>query len=411
MNAMSASRPGLIGRVRSTPRISWRLITLGMFIAVANGIFSFGFVLFLQRLGKDTGYQGLLLSFLEITVAATILPLGMLAPKAGPRRSLLSGIACLAMAYSSIVFATELWQFVPGMLLLGLGTAVISPSLAAALADTVCDADRKYLMSLNAFCTMLAGAVGYALSGALVQLAGEVLGFRAVFGLAGAVVACGAVLLAGRMDITCAPMNGLRAGARKIFPFVLPQFILGLGAGLVIPFFPVYFKLRFDASTQTISTIFTVTQVIWALTYIAMPVIADRKGSVRTLVLMQSAAVAALFAIPLTVDFPSTAVLFGVRMILMNASRPLADSYMMTLVGKDLRSTAVAANQLAWMLPHMLSVAAGGLLMTFNREMPFFICGVLYIASTALYARFFMRMDDIAGARGGGKGERANDPG
>ena len=408
---MPNGRPGLIARVRIIPRISWRLILIGVFIAVANGIFSFGFVLFLQRLGRDTGYQGLLLSFMEITVAATILPLGMLAPRAGPRRSLLAGVACLALAYLSIMFATELWQFVPGMLFLGLGTAVISPSLAAALADTVCDADRKYLMSLNAFCTMLAGAVGYALSGALVQLAGEVLGFRAVFGLAGAVVACGAAMLAGKMDISCKPMNGSRASARKIFPFVLPQFVLGLGAGLVIPFFPVYFKLRFDSSTQTISTIFSVTQVIWALTYIAMPVVAERKGSVRTLVLMQSAAVAALFAIPLTVDFPSTAVLFGVRMILMNASRPLADSYMMTLVGKDLRSTAAAANQLAWMVPHMVSVAAGGVLMTVNRELPFFICGALYIVSTVLYARFFMRMDDLAGGNGEGNGKGAAGPG
>jgi hypothetical protein len=68
---------------------------------------------------------------------------------------------------------------------------------------------------------------------------------------------------------------------------------------------------------------------------------------------------------------------------------------MMTLVGKDLRSTAVAANQLAWMLPHMLSVAAGGALMAVNREVPFVICGLLYIASTSLYAWFFIRRDDV----------------
>jgi len=403
---MSDKSPGLILRFRGLPRLSWRLVVLGVFISVANGIYTFGFVLFLQRLGHDTGYQGLLLSFMEITVALTILPLGMLAPRAGPRRSLFLGIVCLALAYFSIMFCTELWQFVPGMLLLGLGTAIISPVLAAALADTVCDEDLKYLMSLNAFCTMLAGALGFGLSGALVQLAGEPGGFRAVFGLAGAVVLGGTALLAGRLDVCSVPMNGMRGTVRKIFPFVLPQFVLGLGAGLVIPFFPVYFKLRFDASTQTISTIFTITQVIWAFTYIAMPIIAHRKGSVRTLILMQSAAVAALFAIPLTVDFQSTAVLFGARMILMNASRPLADSYMMTLVGKDLRSTAVAANQLAWMLPHMISVAAGGVLMTVNREVPFFICGALYIASTVLYARFFMGRDDV-GPRRGREDERA----
>jgi len=391
---MTDKSPGLIARVRAISRPSWLLVMLGMFISVANGIYSFGFVLFLQRLGHDTAYQGLLISLMEATVALTILPFGMLAPRAGSRRVLFLGLLVTSLAYLSITAATALWQFVPGMLLLGLGNALISPTLAAALADTVCDTDRKYLMSLNAFSSMLAGALGYGLSGLLVQLVGELTGFRAVFGLAGAIVIFGAVLLTARMELPCAPVNGISGQARKIFPFVLPQFVLGLGAGLVIPFFPVYFKLRFDASTQTISTLFSVTQILWALTYIAMPVMAEKKGSVRTLIFMQSAAVAALFAIPLAVDFQSTAALFSVRMILMNASRPLADSYMMTLVGKDLRSTAVAANQLAWMLPHMISVAAGGVLMTHNREVPFFICGVLYILSTALYAYFFMGRDD-----------------
>jgi len=347
------------------------------------------------------------MSMMEVTVALTILPFGMMAPRAGSRRLLLLGLLATSLSYFTITAATELWQFVPGMLMLGLGNALISPTLAAALADTVCDSDRKYLMSLNAFSTMLASALGYGLSGALVQLVGELAGFRAVFGLAGAIVIFGAVLLTARMEIPCAPVNGMKGNARKIFPFVLPQFVLGLGAGLVIPFFPVYFKLRFDASTQTISTLFSITQIIWAFTYIAMPVMAERRGSVRTLILMQSAAVAALFAIPLTVDFQSTATLFAVRMILMNASRPLADSYMMTLVGKDLRSTAVAANQLAWMLPHMISVAVGGVLMTMDREAPFFICGALYIVSTALYARFFMGRDDAGAARGGRDGASA----
>jgi MFS family permease len=280
------------------------------------------------------------------------------------------------------------------MLLLGLGTSLITPTLAAALADTVCDSDRKYLMSFNAFGVMLASAVGYYLSGVMVGLFGGATGFRALFGLAGAIVLVGAVFLTRKIDGACAPVTRMRSQVRTLLPFILPQFVLGLGAGLVIPFFPVYFKLRFSSSTATISELFTVTQLIWAATYIAMPVVAEKKGSVRTLVVMQAFAVAALFAIPLTVDFGSTATLFAVRMILMNASRPLADSYMMTLVGKDLRSTAVAANQLAWMLPHMLSVAAGGALMAFNREAPFVICGLLYIVSTSLYAWFFMKRDD-----------------
>jgi len=279
------------------------------------------------------------------------------------------------------------------------------------MADTVCDSDRKYLMSFNAFGMMLAGAVGYYLSGLMVGILGEEMGFRGLFGVAAAIVLAGAVFLTRNIEGSCAPPQPLKGQARKLLPFVLPQFVLGLGAGLVIPFFPVYFKLRFATDTATISTLFTVTQLFWAATYIAMPAVAEKRGSVRTLVIMQALAVAALFSIPLTPTFGSTAVLFAIRMIFMNASRPLADSYMMTLVGKDMRSTAVAANQLAWMLPHMLSVAAGGALMAVNREVPFLVCGVLYIASTSLYAWFFIRRDDVETGKAGNNGQIGGPPG
>jgi len=392
---MSNSGTGLIGRIRSFPPAAWQLLVLGMFVAVGNGVFGFAYVLFLLQLGHGTAVQGLLISMMEITVALTILPFGLLASRAGKRRMLFSGLALTAVSYLLVAFSTALWHFVTGMLILGLGTSLITPTLAAALADTVGDTDRKYLMSFNAFGVMLAGAVGYYLSGLMVGFIGEEGGFRALFGLAGAIALTGAVFLTRKIDGSCAPPQQIKGQARTLLPFVLPQFVLGLGAGLVIPFFPVYFKLRFATDTATISALFTVTQLVWAVTYIAMPAVAEKRGSVRTLVVMQALAVAALFSIPLTMDFGSTAVLFAARMILMNASRPLADSYMMTLVGKDLRSTAVAANQLAWMLPHMLSVAAGGALMAVNREVPFVICGLLYIASTSLYAWFFIRRDDV----------------
>lgn len=390
-------KKSLAARVRGIPRISWMLVMLGMFIALANGIFAFGFVLFLQGLGHDTAFQGFLISMMEMTVAATILPFGVGATRFGKRRMISIGLVATAMAYVVISFAGELVHFAVAMLLLGIGNAAIMPALAAAVADTVCDADRKYVLSINAFMSMLASALGYFLSGLGVQLLGPDAGYRMMFRVAAAVVLVGGALLARGVEGICpAPPrgNGFKGNARKILPFVLPNFVLGLGAGLVIPFFPVYFKLRFDTSDAAISALFSITQIIWALSYMAMPVLAERAGSVKTLIAMQSMAVLALFFIPISLSFQNAAILYAVRMIFMNASKPVADSYMMTLIGKDLRSTAVAANQMAWMIPHMASVAAGGVIMGMSLEAPFFICGGFYIASTALYAYFFMGRDD-----------------
>lgn len=394
---ITQSKSGIIARVRGIPRASWLLVLLGMFISLANGIFLFGFVLFLQGLGHDVAFQGFLISMMEVTVAATILPFGMGATRFGKRRMLVLGLVATSLSYLVISFASELLHFAMAMLLLGLGSAATMPALAAGLADTVCDADRKYMMSINAFASMLSSALAFLVSGVGVQFLGEDAGFRWMFRVGAAIVLLGGALLARGVEGVCAPppeRESFKGKAKKILPFILPNFVLGLGAGLVIPFFPVYFKLRFDASASAIGALFTITQLVWAFSYMAMPVVAEKAGSVKTLIVMQSMAVLALFFIPVSLSFENAALLFAVRMILMNASRPLADSYMMTLIGKDLRSTAVAANQMAWMVPHMASVAAGGVIMGMSLELPFFICGGFYIASTALYAYFFMGLDD-----------------
>jgi len=367
-----------------------------MFNAIAGGIFSFGFVLFLFRLHYDTTIQGYMMFMMEVTIALTILPFGISAPKVGKRLMMMLGLGMTAMAYLTISFSSEIWHFIMAMVLWGLGSSMISPTLSASLADSVCDRDRKYLMNINAFFTMIASATGFFISGLIVHFMGEVDGYRQLFRVAAATVLVAAFFLTRRIDCTCGPPAEIRKGARKILPFVLPQLVLGFGAGLVIPFFPVYFKLRFSTPDTLISTIFTVTQVFWAVSYMAMPFFAEKAGSVKALLVLQTMAVVALFAIPMTPSFESTAVLYAVRMILMNASRPLADSYMMTLLGKDLRSTAVAANQMAWMIPHMISVAIGGFIMSrVSLELPFFICGVMYVISTSLYAYFFMGRDDL----------------
>src|SRR5512136_1755419 len=114
---MAEHASGVIGRIRAFPPAAWRLVVLSMFVAVGNGVFGFAFVLFLLQLGHSTAVQGVLISLMEVTVALTILPFGMLASRAGKRRMLFSGLALTAAAYLSVAFATEPWHFATGMLL------------------------------------------------------------------------------------------------------------------------------------------------------------------------------------------------------------------------------------------------------------------------------------------------------
>jgi MFS family permease len=99
---------GVLGRIRAFPPAAWQLVTLGMFVAVGNGVYGFAFVLYLFQQGYGTAVQGVLISLMEITVALTILPFGMLASRAGKRRMLFAGLALTALAYIWVAFAGEL---------------------------------------------------------------------------------------------------------------------------------------------------------------------------------------------------------------------------------------------------------------------------------------------------------------
>ena len=81
----------------------------------------------------------------------------------------------------------------------------------------------------------------------------------------------------------------LRTKGRLFFRLVFPSFLVGLGAGLIIPFLNLYFRDRFNLSTQTIGIYYAMVQASMIVGVLFGPELARRYGMVRTIVISELA--------------------------------------------------------------------------------------------------------------------------
>lgn len=79
-----------------------------------------------------------------------------------------------------------------------------------------------------------------------------------------------------------------------------------------------------------------------------LPTIADKAGSVRTIVTFNGSATLLIAGMPFLPSFPLAAVVYIIRTILMNIVNPIWDAFMMRFFSTEERSTALALRNLAW---------------------------------------------------------------
>jgi len=188
---------------------------------------------------------------------------------------------------------------------------------------------------------------------------------------------------------------------KLLFKFSLPAAFTGLGAGMLVPYFPKYFELRFELGIETIGIFFAILSFVMMLMTIYLPRLAEKRGTILTTTIFHVTAITAMISIPFTPMLGMVVFLFVVRAALMNVPGPVMTSFMMCKMPVSARATANSSVQFAWMTTHAVGVFIGGFLWdTGDLVFPFYISTSLYIASAILYFGFFHNSDDGEGKTG-----------
>jgi predicted MFS family arabinose efflux permease len=139
-------------------------------------------------------------------------------------------------------------------------------------------------------------------------------------------------------------------GVKIIAMFAFAQLLIGIGAGLVIPYLNLYFADRFEASNSAIGIIISLGQAATAFAMIIGPVVVRKVGEVRAVVILQLMSLPFLLLTAYTENLWLAAIGFLFRQALMNAGNPIQMSLMMSRVNDSMKGLANSVNQMVFNL-------------------------------------------------------------
>jgi MFS family permease len=388
-----------------------RLVSVSVLGSVADVPVWFMLTLYLNFLGYSPVELGMVIFLKSIFSVLPLLPAGYICNRLGRRKMIFVGITIYLFGLVLLYRAETLHHFYIGSSVWGLGHAIYIPAFMGFLSEKASGDRRKYLFGFQMFAGMMASAfvvlvVGF-LPGALNQFIGISIreGYRVVF-LIGACFSLLQFLLlllikreeGGDRSDACSTKEKLKSTVPlpkiTLLKLCIPMALLGLGAGFVVPFFQVYFQWRFDISIASISILFSLTQFLWAGSFLLMPNLAQKKGSVRSITLVHTAAIFALIAIPVSSNFFFVSAAYVTRMVLMNSTWPIFQSYSLSQMPPEHRSLTISSTDFSFNSMKAITPLIAGYLFEISLELPFLITAVLYIIATISFFSFFRKADD-----------------
>jgi len=385
-----------------------RLYLLGAFlVGINHQIFMLLFNLYLKEMSYGEGDIGRIASGRAIGMTLAAIPIAILISRIKLKPMLLIG----AVMFASFRFAlTEFQEFeilVGFTFLSGMAFSVFRVASGPFFMRNSTQQERTHLFSMSFTMMLLAGIVGSLIAGNLVEqiamITGDILtGYRYALYLG---------VLAGLCAIIPFSMirsTGPKSDERKItfsiaqfkrrgkfyFQICLANILIGSGAGLIIPFLPLYFQDRFDLEPNRIAFYYFLSLCGMAIGTLSGPLLSQRIGLVRSVVITQ------LFSIPFMLILAYTGSLlfavpaFIIRAALMNLGVPISANFAMELSDKDEQGLVNAFLGVSWTGGWALSVAlGGGLIEQYGYTITLNVASLLYIISALLYFVMFRKVE------------------
>jgi len=391
-----------------------KLYLVGVFLfGLGQSMFTLIFNLYLRSLGYTDSGIGQILSKVSIGAAVAALPAAFLFRRA-PARALL----VLAGALTALGYTLQATFRAPELLLLlsfvtGMVITVFRLSIAPVIMRETGSSARPFLFSA-AFGVLFASAiVGSIVGGALPRFFHAFLGEEQAALRATLYVGCVLTLLSSVpfFAMTEPAGSGTRLPPTALMQIrdfleidwglhlrlLLPAALVGLGAGLIIPFMNLYFRDRFGLSEGEIGALFAVMQGFMVVGNLFGPAVSRRIGLVGGVVATQLASVPFMVVLALSGNFPLVAAAFFLRSGLMNMNQPLASHFAMEVVSERDHAVTNSLLSLAWFLAWSLSADIGGALIERKGYTePLLIAAGLYVAASILYWVFFKDVEEAS---------------
>ena len=378
--------------------------------ALGNGVFLLFLNLFVLARGNDEAFLGLLMSSMSLSALFLGLPMGVLVDRLGRQRAMLLGAGLSFPATLLLTLSPVDWPLLVAAVFYGAGNALYMAAGPAFMAENATEDERPTLFSLQSGFSLLMSFLGSAVGGSLPALFGTLLGVHPE-----SVTAYRATLLTaeGMMAFALIPLLMIReerarpAGERRPpftlrdFPFrrdvvalLVPELVIALGAGLLIPYLNIFFKQRFHISDSVLGLTFAVSQLLMGGATLLAPILAERWGKIRTVVFTQLASLPFLLALGFVPVLPVAVGAFWLRAMLMNMAGPLYTAFAMERVRENERGTVGAMIGIAFSVGQGIGPGISGFVQrSFGFSPLFLTTGATYLVAALLTLALFGRAE------------------
>lgn len=178
----------------------------------------------------------------------------------------------------------------------------------------------------------------------------------------------------------------------KFIKLIVPGFIIGLGAGMTIPFINLYFKNVWNLNDSIIGIFFAFGQLCTFLGMLLSPLIAVRIGKVKTIVFTQALSIPFILVLAYLKFLPVVVFAYLIRQTLMNMNTPVSDHFTMEAVKEHEQPVINALKMLAWTGSWAISASLGGhIIENYGFTTSFLFTTTCYTIATFLFYIFFGR--------------------
>jgi len=275
--------------------------------------------------------------------------------------------------------------------------------------------NRTLLFSLNYGLQTMAGAVGSLFAGQLPALFGNILHVGPTDAVAYQAVLITTVLLGttalipismmkepqtpqtpSETDLrTTSPKSGL---TRLTVKLAAPNFLIGIGAAILIPYMNVFFKDRFQISDSLLGLLFSLSSLFIGIGSLIGPRLTTRLGGkIRTVAFTQLASVVFMLMIGFIPSLWIAGFAFLMRAALMNMSAPLYSAFSMEQTPEREQGFVSSVMNIAWQVGWSVGPYLSGLVQVRYGFTPLFITTtVLYLLAISSMWRFFSDTENVS---------------
>jgi MFS family permease len=377
----------------------------------AFGIFRLLFNFYVLSLGFDEALLGQLITVNSFAALVAALPMGYLADFLGRKRSLiLSGVGITVSILGMVLWPTA-WIFYVMNIISGVAQSLAGVTMSPFLMENSGEKERTYLFSFASGLNMASAFVGNWIGGYMPTWVGN---FRSVESTSA--VAYGGSLLAvsffaflalvplfflktqhlRREDRSFfAPINYAKRHPALLTKLILPMLLTSIGAGLIMPFMNVFYRVVHDQPDPVIGSLFAWGSLAMGIGLLIAPPLADRYGKIQIVVVTQAISIPFLVMLGFAPWFWMSAIAYYIRLALMNMSSPVYQTFVMEHVEPTARATVASLVSMAWNFGWAFSpMISGWFQVNYGFGPPYIGTIVLYTIAVFLYWKFFWRRQE-----------------